>query len=109
MEIKLKIEDKYVEAFMNFIKTLDYVEVTNIKDETMFSSVSEPTVAYGNPKKLMSDLETKDLVELEKFGNKVIENKAEGWKRVSQDEEMVILANEGINDYQQILNNYEKL
>ena len=71
MEIKLTIKDKYVDAFMNFIKTLKYVEINEISDK------------------------------------KLIENKAAAWKRVAQDDEMTSLANEGMDDYNQILNKYE--
>jgi hypothetical protein len=96
-----------------------------IDDEATPISIGEPVVAYGNPNKLSADeveqliiakclrdakaiergeLETRDLdeflAELEIAKKKVIENKADGWKRVAQDKEMIILANEGINDYQ---------
>ena len=37
----------------------------------------------------------------------VIESKADAWKRVAQDDEMLSLANEGLTDYNQIINNYE--
>ena len=38
---------------------------------------------------------------------KSVENKADAWKRVAQDDEMLSLANEGLTDYNQIVNNYE--
>jgi hypothetical protein len=132
MELKLKIEDKHVEAFMEIIKKLKYVEIMYINDEVTPSSVGESDVAYGNPKKLTADeveqliiakclreakaiergeLETRDLdellAELETAKKKAIENKAAAWKRVAQDDEMTSLANEGIDDYKQILNKYE--
>jgi 23S rRNA A2030 N6-methylase RlmJ len=124
MELKLNIEDKHVEAFMKIIKKLKYVDITYMSDEATHSGVSEPMVAYGNPKKLTADeveqliidkslrdanaiergeLEPRDLdellTELEKSDNKVIESKADGWKRVAQDEEMNILADIGLSDY----------
>jgi hypothetical protein len=55
MELKLKIEDKHAEAFMEIIKKLNYVEIMYINDEVTPSSVSESVVAYGNPKKLTAD------------------------------------------------------
>lgn len=38
---------------------------------------------------------------------KSVENKADAWKRVAQDDEMISLANKGLTDYNQIINNYE--
>ncbi len=95
-----------------------------MSDEATHSGVSEHIVAYGNPKKLTADeveqliiakclrdakaieqgeLETRDLdellAELEKSDEKVIESKADGWKRVAQDKEMNILADIGMSDY----------
>jgi hypothetical protein len=132
MELKLKIEDKHAEAFMEIIKKLNYVEIIYTNDEVTPSSVSEPDVAYRNTKKLAADeveqliiakclrdakaiergeLETRDLdellAELEIAKKKVIENKAAAWKRVAKDDEMTSLANEGMDDYKQILNKYE--
>jgi hypothetical protein len=55
MELRLKIEVKHVEAFMEIIKKLKYVEIMYVNDEVTPSSVGEPDVAYGNPKKLTAD------------------------------------------------------
>jgi hypothetical protein len=55
MELRLSIEDKHAEAFMAILKKLNYVEIMYVNDESTPSSVGEPDVAYGNPKKLTAD------------------------------------------------------
>ncbi len=40
---------------------------------------------------------------------KLIEQKADAWKRVAQDEDMLNMANEGLVDYKQTLDNYETM
>jgi hypothetical protein len=55
MELKITIEDEHIEAFIKIIKKLKYVKIKYINDEATPSNVSEPDVAYGNPKKLTAD------------------------------------------------------
>lgn len=52
--------------------------------------------------KKLKYVEIKEVID-----NKEIESKADAWKRVAQDDEMISLANEGLTDYKQIVNNYE--
>ena len=52
--------------------------------------------------KKLKYVEIKEVIE-----SKAVESKAEAWKRVAQDDEMLSLANEGLTDYNQIINNYE--
>ena len=40
---------------------------------------------------------------------KSIEQKVDMWKRVAQDEDMISMANEGLADYKQTLDNYETM
>ena len=52
--------------------------------------------------KKLKYVEIKDISDI-----KSTETKANAWKRVAQDDEMISLANEGLTDYKQIVNNYE--
>ena len=38
---------------------------------------------------------------------KAIESKADAWKRVGRDEEMTVLANAGLDDFKNIIKDYE--
>ncbi len=50
--------------------------------------------------KKLKYVEIKEVIE-----SKTVESKADAWKRVAQDDEMTSLANEGLTDYKQIVNN----
>lgn len=52
--------------------------------------------------KKLKYVEIKDISDI-----KSTETKANAWKRVAQDDDMLSLANEGLTDYNQFINNYE--
>ncbi len=54
MEIKLSINDKYIDAFMALIKKLKYVEIKEISD-TQFQTAEEPVAAYNKKEKISAD------------------------------------------------------
>lgn len=54
MEIKLSINDKYVDAFMALIKKLKYVEIKEISDTTS-NTVEEHLATYNKNEKVSAD------------------------------------------------------
>jgi hypothetical protein len=45
MEIKITIKDKYAEVFLAFLKTVDYIKIEAISDNSNML-VEEPAVQY---------------------------------------------------------------
>ena len=127
MELTIKIKDKDFDKVTAFLKTLD-VEI--IESNTPASIMSEPMAKYGQKKrpsadeieqmiikKAMLDAKAIERGELETYpldnllyemDNKTpTETKADAWKRVGQDEEMTVLANAGLDDFKNIIKDYE--
>ncbi len=52
--------------------------------------------------KRLKYVEIKEVIE-----TKNVETKAAAWQRIAEDSDMQTLANEGLTDYNQIVNNYE--
>ena len=70
-QITLNIEEKYMDTFLAYIKTLNYVEI------------------HKNAPKA------------------VVETRAKGFQRIAEDAEMLDLANQGMDDYLTLINDYE--
>ena len=98
MELTIKIKDKDFDRVTTLLKTLN-VEI--IESNTPSSVMHEPMAKYGQKKRPSADEIEQMIIK------KAIESRADAWKRVGRDEEMTVLANAGLDDFKNIIKDYE--
>ena len=100
MELTIKIKDKDFDKVTALLKTLN-VEIIENNTPSSVSVMHEPMAKYGQKKRPSTDESGQMIIK------KAIESKADAWKRVGRDEEMTVLANAGLDDFKNIIKDYE--